>query len=342
MRRGHIRSFGLMAIVVLWPLIGHAVGAAEEQSWRPTYKSTPYPNVSASPDSAVISEGEYLVNAVGQCTACHLPHEKVAFVSPVDMRKLLPSGGQEWDFGPLGVIRSANITPDRDFGIGNWTDREVARAIKYAVNRDGQAIFFMNGMGYIDDRDVRAIVSYLKTLRPVSQAAVPTHFTPKGVQTLRTQMQGWLEPRPQIPVEYVARGDVSARRGAYLANGPARCIHCHSNLLDSPHNSIDGPAFAGSQWAGADRDNPTMEINAPNLTPSDRFGIIAHWSEEAFIARFRAGRAVKSSDMPWENFRLMTAADLSSIYLYLKSLPPVDRDVGPTYRPKGWKAVAPK
>jgi hypothetical protein len=242
--------------------------------------------------------------------------------------------------GPIGVIRSANITPDRNAGIGAWTDREVARAIKYAVNRDGQAIFFMNGMGWIDDHDLRAIVSYLKTLPAVPQETPRTQITPAGIQTLRTQMQGWLEPRPQIPVAYVAPGETSVRRGAYLTNGPARCIHCHSSLLDSPHIALDGPAFAGAQWAQPDRDNPAMEINAPNLTPSQRFGHITHWTQDAFIARFRAGRALKWSDMPWENFTLLTDSDLASIYLYLKSLAPTDRDVGPTYRPKGWKPAA--
>jgi mono/diheme cytochrome c family protein len=73
-----------------------AHGAASHQSWRPTYKDTPYPDVAASSDPAVIAEGEYLFHAVGQCTSCHLPHEKVAFVSGAEMRRLLPSGGQEW------------------------------------------------------------------------------------------------------------------------------------------------------------------------------------------------------------------------------------------------------
>jgi mono/diheme cytochrome c family protein len=319
------------------PSRGTPAQSVADQSWRPTYANTPYPNVSASSDPRVIAEGEYLFHAVGQCTSCHLPRDKVAFVSAEQMRRLLPSGGQEWDMGPIGVIRSANITPDRSAGIGTWTDREIARAIKYAVNRDGRALFFMNGLGSIDDHDLTAIVSYLKTLAPVPQKVARTQITVEGIQTLRTKMQGWLEPRPQTPVDYVAPGETSVRRGAYLANGPARCIHCHSSLLDSPHIALDGPAFAGSQWAQPDGDNPAMEINAPNLTPSNRFGHIAQWSQDAFIGRFRAGRALKWSDMPWENFRLMTDSDLASLYLYLRSLPPVDRNVGPSYRPKGWK-----
>jgi hypothetical protein len=54
--------------------------------------------------------------------------------------------------------------------------------------------------------------------------------------------------------------------------------------------------------------------------------------EASFVFRMRAGRAFKSSIMPWENFSTATDADLKSLYLFLKSLPPVDNDVGQTYR----------
>jgi mono/diheme cytochrome c family protein len=312
-------------------------GAGADQSWRPTYPDTPYPDIKASSDPKVIAAGDYLFWAVANCPSCHIPHGKFAYVSPQEIRKLSPTGGEEWSLGPIGVIRSANITPDRDAGIGAWTDREVARAIKYAISRDGRPIFFMNGMGYIDDRDLRAIVSYLKTLAPVARKSTPTQISVAGQQIMRTQMQGWLQPKPQRPVPYMAPGDISIARGAYLANGPARCIHCHSDLADSPRVALKGAPFAGSLWPDEDRDDPKMEINAPNLTPSKRYGVLANWDEAAFIARIRAGRAIKNSIMPWEDFRLMTDVDLASIYRYLKSLTPVDRAVGPTYRPKGWK-----
>jgi hypothetical protein len=126
-------------------------------------------------------------------------------------------------------------------------------------------------------------------------------------------------------------------RGAYLANGPAACFNCHSQLSLSPELAVVGPRFAGSLEGIPDPDHPDMEMNAPNLTPSVQYGRLSGWTEEQFMARIRAGRAFKSSPMPWESFRLMTDADLISIFRYLQSLPPVDRDVGPTYRKTGWK-----
>ena len=78
-----------------------------------------------------------------------------------------------------------------------------------------------------------------------------------------------------------------------------------------------------------------MEIMAPNLTshPTGRSG---QMSEDAFVSRFRDPRGVEHSPMPWENYRQMTDDDLRSIYRFLRSLPPVDRDTGPTYREAGW------
>ncbi len=53
------------------------------------------------------------------------------------------------------------------------------------------------------------------------------------------------------------------------------------------------------------------------------------------MARLKAGRVHASSIMPWEGFQLTTETDLRSVYQYLRSLPPVDNDVGPTYYPAG-------
>ena len=57
-------------------------------------------------------------------------------------------------------------------------------------------------------------------------------------------------------------------------------------------------------------------------------------------ARMRSGRVFKSSIMPWENLGRASESDLRSIYRYLKSLPPVENDVGPSYRERGWKPKA--
>jgi hypothetical protein len=81
-----------------------------------------------------------------------------------------------------------------------------------------------------------------------------------------------------------------------------------------------------------DETNATLEIIAPNLTPDPETGHIASWSEDAFVGRFRGGRVVTGSKMPWEGFARLTENDVRSVYRYLRTVPPVKRAVGPTVR----------
>ena len=60
-------------------------------------------------------------------------------------------------------------------------------------------------------------------------------------------------------------------------------------------------------------------------------------SEDGFVARFRAGRSLAGSKMPWEAFVNLTESDLRSLFRFLQSLPPVRHDVGPSHRAIGWK-----
>jgi hypothetical protein len=305
--------------------------------WPPRFEDTPYPPITASTDPAVIAEGKYVATAVAYCVNCHLPKSEVIDTVPEVTAQLVPSGGGRWDLGPLGVLFSPNLTPDRAHGIGSWSDGEVARALRYGIDRQGRPLIYMIGVGPMGDPDLRALVSYLRSLSPVANRVPSTQITSKGRREILAHMPGLIEPKPQFSVTYVARGGISIARGAYLANGPAGCFRCHSEMVLSPSLAVVGPRFAGALEAEPDPDHPAMELNAPNLTPSPRFGRLTGMSEGQFLMRFRAGRAFKNSDMPWENFRLMTDEDLISIFRYLRSLVPVDRDAGPSYRPTGWR-----
>jgi hypothetical protein len=316
----------------------YGIAAAESKEWPPTYPETPFPSVKASRDPAIVRKGAYLARAVAHCTFCHLP-KSVAEYSPVEVAsEAVPIGGGEFDLLPIGILRAPNLTSDVRTGVGTWSDAELARAIRYGIDRRGRPLLYMVGVGPMDDRDLVAIVSFLRSLPPVANAVPRSQISPEGEKILSSTMEGLIQPKPRFPVTYAAGGEVNVARGAYLANGPAMCFGCHSDVKFSPSFRIAGPRFAGSLDPISDPDNPSMELNAPNLTPSWAYGILTGWSEDQFVERIRRGRALKASPMPWENFRLMTDADLKSIFRYLKSLPAVDRNVGPPYRSIGWKA----
>jgi mono/diheme cytochrome c family protein len=129
------------------------------------------------PDKAdTVKYGGYLVNAAG-CIECH---------TPVKRGQIIPefafSGGREFKV-PNGIARSANITPDVETGIGNWSsDAFVARFKSFAdmaniptIGSDKvNTIMPWTMYAGMDTSDLRSIFAYLKTLKPVSKNV--THF----------------------------------------------------------------------------------------------------------------------------------------------------------------------
>ena len=127
----------------------------------------------------------------------------------------------------------------------------------------------------------------------------------------------------------------SIARGAYLAESVALCTFCHSSF-DMKTLETTGPKAGGGQPDPSHGSDTDMEFATPNLTADPETGYTGRVDEDYFVQRLRSGRAIASSIMPWENFAQMTEDDLRSIYRYLRALPPVKHDPGPSYRKRGW------
>jgi mono/diheme cytochrome c family protein len=305
-------------------------------SYPPTYPDTPHPTLKPSTDPEIIAKGQYLVDAVAHCTTCHTTKEDLRGRDSI--AGLLPSGGQEWDMGPMGTLRSPNITSDVETGIGAMSDEEFARIMKHAVGADDEPALLMVAVGPMADEDLVAIMSYIRSLPPVKNEVPPGEFSAMGKVVMPMMAAAYVAPKPDwdLPPR-VDDGKISVERGAYLANGPAFCFACHSQPVLSPRLGVAEPRFAGCITADPDPLDPEMEMCAPNLTPDPDTGHITDWSEDTFVERVRAGRTVDHSPMPWENYALMTDNDLRSIYQYLRSLAPTARVTGPPYRKAGWE-----
>jgi mono/diheme cytochrome c family protein len=74
--------------------------------------------------------------------------------------------------------------------------------------------------------------------------------------------------------------------------------------------------------------NPNRTWAPPNLTSDPATGRLARLTEDQFVARIRAGRAIPGSPMPWQQFQRMNEDDLRAIYRYLKTVPPVVHETG--------------
>jgi mono/diheme cytochrome c family protein len=299
-------------------------------TWQTDHSATPKPALKASQDPSVIARGEYLAHSVAHCSVCHVPR------AVTEQREVgghpAMAGGYEWKMGPLGTLHSPNITPDVETGIGAWTDEELARAIRWGVGRDGKLLTFMTlTVPAMADEDLVAVISYLRSTAPVRQVSRP-HEAGFLLKWLSARM-GPDFRRPFVEsLKYVPPAqEPSVERGEYLARGPGWCVGCHTSF-DLMAMKVSGPLFAGSPEPEPDPTDPEMVFRSPNLTPDPQTGHITSWDEEHFVARFKAGRAIPGSKMPWEAYREMTEADLRSLFRFLRTLPPATLHIGPTYR----------
>ena len=315
-------------------LIGIAIGLAViflglfltiNMRWDRTFEA-PLPAISASTDSAVIARGRYLVYGPAHCAACHVAPENQAALEAGQQPPL--SGGFVFDIPP-GKFYTPNLTPDSATGIGGRSDGQLARILRHGVRADGRAaVPFMEAQD-ASDEDLTALISFLRS-QPAVRHDVPAHqltMLGKAVMSFMiTPVGPKTTPPAKTPVE------VGIERGRYMANGLASCVGCHTER-SMVSGAFTGPAFAGG-GPMEDHTDPKQEFVPPNLTPDSATGRIASWTEETFVARFRAPGAYSGSPMPWSFFNRASDEDVKSIYQYLKSLAPVHRETGPSARPK--------
>ena len=178
----------------------------------------------------------------------------------------------------------------------------------------------------LSDEDLVAVLSFIRS-QPAVKNEVPgnkMNFIGKAIKAFVLKPVG-----PDGEVSKAIKQDSSVEYGKYLATNVTNCRGCHTN------RSLMTGAFIGPMFAGGFKfDAPDGSYCvSPNLTPDPETGKMTKWTEREFIARFRAPRAIKTSDMPWDQFRQMSDDDLKAIYRYLKTLAPIKNDTGPAYVP---------
>ena len=295
-------------IILLLLIIGISITTASRQNLK--YEA-PYPDVKASGDTAVIARGRHLVYNVSHCVGCHSNSN----VDSIDFTKTdVPlSGGRVFDL-PVGKIYSKNITSDKETGIGNYTDAEIARALYYGVHPDGTVVYDFMAFHNVSKEDMTAIISYLRTQKPVKNE-VPKHTLNIAGNLVKAFMIKPVGPEGEIPS--TVKRDSTAEYGKYLAMHVAECGGCHTE------RNMAGQ-FVGEPLAGGKpmEKKGFPSLTPPNLTP-DPSGRLYGWTQEMFINRFRQGKLISYSAMPWSSFKNMSDIELKAIYKYLKTLKPV-------------------
>jgi mono/diheme cytochrome c family protein len=271
-----------------------------------------------------LARGRYLVTGLAGCENCHSPKDWTTHGAPNQPGKEL--SGQVVPIPELpGRIVASNLTPDPATGAGQWSDDEIARAIREGIGHDGRTIFPM--MPYpayrvISDDDVESMVAYIRSVPPVNNPLPATEVKFPVNYLVRTVPQPLTAPvtGPDVHADPVTRGK-------YLTT-----IGCGCHIGSGERGPIPGLEYGG----GVHLKGPWGEVTSANITP-DTTGI-SYYDEALFIQALRAGyvKARKlSSIMPFGEFGNLTDDDLKAIFAYLRTLPPVkhrvDNSLPPTY-----------
>lgn len=309
LKYGLIILVGIIAVIVIY------INAAWDKDF-----DAPYPDLKASIDSSIIARGRYLAYGPAHCAYCHVPVNRISEVAEGKIVPLI--GGGKFDIPPA-LIHSPNITPDDETGIGNLSDKQLARSLRYMVNHKNKFMVPFMAFEGLSDEDLTAIISFLRSQKPVKHEVEPNEYRFLGKALLAFGMLKPEGPKTQPPVSM--KKDTTAEYGSYLANNVANCVGCHTNR-DLKTGEFIGKPFAGGFEMEAESYATTQKgylFITPNLTPDKLTGYITEWSEEDFVNRFRGGRLHDGSPMPWEAYATIDDTELKAIYKYLMSLKPV-------------------
>ncbi|HKA43200.1 MAG TPA: hypothetical protein VKF40_14525 [Burkholderiales bacterium] len=273
-----------------------------------------FPDIRASADPELVERGRYLVYGPAHCASCHGdPARERDLREGVDAPL---SGGRAFILGMLGTIVAPNITSDAAFGIGEVSDHALVRSLRYGISRHGKPLVPIMSFADLADDDLRAILSYLRTVPAVARPASPHRLSVPGTLAVNLLLKA---QGPSAPPPSRAAPARTVEYGRYVAHTLANCVGCHTQR-NKLTGGFAGPAFAG----GLVLEEAAGTFVTPNLTPT-RTGIMNGLSEQGFIARFlETGRLYPGSPMPWEAYGRMTETDLSAIYRYLRTLEPAE------------------
>ena len=267
--------------------------------------------------AAEVARGRYIFGATGGC-GCHTVPK-----GPIN------AGGRRYD-GPFGTVFATNITPDRQTGIGTWTDEQIITAIRLGRRPNGERLLpvhpftVFNGMA---EEDLKAVVAFLRTTPPVNRANQPKKITMPLFESVF--LPTWLAafapketPPPKAPTAGVARGE-------YLVRAVGHCGECHSPRTMTM--ATDNSRFLAGNPKGPE------DQAMPNITPDADTGI-GKWSVEEIADYLGSGNKPDGDvagglmaeviDGTLSGYKDLTQADRVAIAQYLKSIPPIRNKIG--------------
>jgi mono/diheme cytochrome c family protein len=259
----------------------------------------------AHAQSDLVKRGDYLVNTIMTCGNCHSPKGPTGDIAGKEF-----SGGLSWDEPPFKVTAS-NITQDKETGIGKWSDADIKKLLREGVRPDGVPIATVMPTGFyeiITDRDVDAIVAYLRTLKPIKNKVPDPVYKMKQVRQIF--------PGADKPYTEAMFKD-HVKHGFYLAT-IGHCMECHTPLVKGLH-SWDKIGAGGFEFPG-----PWGVSVSRNITSSKSKGI-GGWTDAQIKRAITTGIDKDGNHlkppMGFGYYAKMTDGDINDIIAYLHTVP---------------------
>ena len=262
-----------------------------------------------SAQSDLVKRGDYLVNGILTCANCHSPKGPPAVVAGKDF-----SGGLSWDEPPFKVT-APNITPDKETGIGTWTDAEIKTLLRTGIRPNGVHIAMVMPTGFyhiMTNLDLNAVVTYLHTLKPVrNKVDDPVYKMPQVEHII---------PGGEKPFTEGMMRD-KLKKGFYLVT-IGHCMECHTPM-EKGVRQWDSRLGAG----GFELPGPWGVSVSRNITSSKTRGIGA-WTDGEIKTAITGGISKDGSKlkppMGYQYYATLTPDDLDAIVAYLRTVPAQD------------------
>lgn len=264
---------------------------------------------SASFAQTSLERGAYLVNGVLACANCHTPLDANG---PILSKAL--AGGRVFDT-PAFKAYASNITPDRDTGIGKWSEAELklflttgTRPSKVPVAPIMPTAFYKA----LTPGDLNAVTSYLRSVQSIRNEVPPADYKKPFAHQ-------------EAPFTDKALSDADMRdpvkRGMYLVT-LGHCLECHTPAGANGHDYSGSAGKGGRTFSG-----PWGESRSSNITGHPAAGL-GNWTNDEIKRAItqgisRDGRKLKPP-MAFAAYARMTPQDLDAIVAFLRTLKPLE------------------
>ena len=259
-----------------------------------------------------LERGTYLMKSVVACGNCHTPQTAKG---PVQGREF---AGQLVVKVPEFTAIAPNITPDKETGIGAWTDEQIITAIREGIRPDGSIIgppMPFEVYKDISDEDARALVAYIRNVKPIKNSAPKSTYNIPLPPAWGPKIKSVQAPDKTDKVAY----------GGYLVNALGHCTACHSPLVKGAPDLEHQLGAGGQKIPG-----PWGVAVTANITPHAD-GIESYSDAEIANAIRRGVRpdgSRLSPPMGYWYYKNISDDDMTAIIAYLRSLKPLPMPKG--------------